>query len=85
MKGINFKEANSKAGWGLVSQINMEPLPVYTDGHACVSVWELTDEDIALIIKTRRIELLVCTSPLKHPDVGLSVESILPNNPFIKG
>lgn len=83
MKGIPFPEANSKAGLAILTTANTEPLPVYTDGHACVSVWELDDEDIQEIIKTRKLQLLVCTKPSKHPIVAVSAFNILPKTPNI--
>lgn len=81
MKGIPFPEANSRAGLAIMTTANTEPLPVYTDGYACVSVWELSDEDIKEIIKTRKLQLLVCTKPLHHPIVAISAVNIIPKTP----
>ena len=79
MKGIDFKEANANAGLVFTTDHIKEPLRVYTDGLACVSVWKLNDEDIKKILQTREIQLLVCTTPVNHPPVALSVENILPD------
>jgi len=58
-------------------------LPVYTDGLACVSAWELSDEEIAYLVKHRKVYLTVFHPPNKFPPVGLTVDNPLPT--FIIG
>ncbi len=43
------------------------PLPVFTDGRVCVSCWALTDEEIADLVKTRRLWLLVWSGATQPP------------------
>lgn len=55
---IEFPEANLRlVGPPGVSDIL--PLPVFTDGRHVASVWELSDEEIADLVKTRRLYLVV--------------------------
>lgn len=75
MKAIPFKEANfTLRGNGE----NVADLPVYTDGAACVSVWEPTEEEIKDILKNKKIYVTIFHPPFKFPPVGLSTDSPLP-------
>jgi hypothetical protein len=38
---------------------NVSPLPIFRNGTCCVSAWELTDAEIAEIVKSRRVFLSV--------------------------
>lgn len=38
---------------------NVTPLPIFRNGTCCVSCWELSDDEIAEIVKSRRIYLSV--------------------------
>ncbi len=38
---------------------NSTPLPVFRNGTCCVSCWELNDDEIAEIVKSRRVYLTV--------------------------
>ena len=38
---------------------NIEPLPIFRNGTCCVSAWELTEEELAEIVKTKRVFLSV--------------------------
>lgn len=84
MKGIPFKESNAFAGKRIFSGSGLDPLPVYTDGQTCVSVWNLTQEDIDRMIKERKFYLMVRIPPDFHPPVHISSENLIPDNPFIK-
>lgn len=57
---------------------SIEDLPVYTDGLTCVSMWEVTPEELQEIIRTRKIYLTVFHTPNNFPPVGLSVHNPLP-------
>ncbi|HEY1171022.1 MAG TPA: hypothetical protein VGH19_06585 [Verrucomicrobiae bacterium] len=49
---------------------NCSPLAVYTNFRACISVWELTDEEVEKIVRGRRIALGVY-SGVSQPAVHL--------------
>jgi Zn-finger protein len=53
-------------------------LPVHTDGKVCISCWELTDEEISELQKTKKLWLQVYS--------GQSQPPVLPQveYPFIK-
>lgn len=38
---------------------NVGPLPIFRNGTCCVSAWELTEEELAEIVRTRRVFLSV--------------------------
>lgn len=38
---------------------NVSPLPIFRNGTCCVSAWELTDDEIAEIVASRRVFLSV--------------------------
>lgn len=57
---------------------NLRPMNCWTDGHCCISVWELTDEEIKLLAETRKLYMIVGTPPVNHPLIGLSAEDIVP-------
>ncbi len=58
-------------------------LPVFTDGKQCVSCWELSDEEIEQLVKTKRLWLGVL-SGATQPPVWLSTEeSVLTEAPRI--
>lgn len=78
MKPIEFKEQTKV----LSKPKNMtdeecSSLPVFTNGTNCISLWELSDEEIEKIKETKCIWLGVM-SGLTQPPVFLSVET-----PFI--
>ena len=83
MKAIKFPEQNNS-----ITPLNLHsnhiPLPVWTDGKCCISVWEITDEDLKMLAENRKIYLLVGTPPDSrvHPMVGMSPENIIPHNPL---
>lgn len=76
MNATKFKKANKLLLIG--GDPTTKPLAVYTDGHTCVSEWELTDEDIASLAISRRIQLVVRAEPTKHPAVALYVGDVIP-------
>jgi hypothetical protein len=38
---------------------NVLPLPIFRNGTCCVSCWELTDDEIAEIVRSRRVYISV--------------------------
>ncbi len=55
------------------------PLPIFTDGKACVSCWDLTDEEIADIVKMRQIWLVIhsgCTQPPVLPTTRCPIRPV---------
>lgn len=42
-------------------------LHIFTDGESCVSCWELTDEEVAEIVRTRRAWLQVMSGVSQPP------------------
>lgn len=73
MTPTGFKECNKVLGapQGMTSEEVMN-LPIFTDGKSCTSVWELNDEDLAEIIKTKKIALTIY-SGATQPPVALGV------------
>ncbi len=53
------------------------PLPVFTNGTCCISCWELSDDEMATLLHTRRLWLWV-HSGITQPPVCPSVD-----NPFV--
>lgn len=79
MKAIPFNGANvTLRGNG----DNVRDMVVYSDGLVCVSVWELSDQEMAELLRTRKLYLTVFHPPSNFPPVGLSTEDPLPS-PFI--
>lgn len=80
MKSVPFNGVNTtlKGNGDTVAD-----MVIYTDGLACVSAWEISDEELAYLIKHRRIYLTVFHVPDNFPPVGLTVESPLP--PIVSG
>jgi hypothetical protein len=46
---------------------NIAPLPIFRNGTCCVSCWELSDEEIAEIVKSRRVYLSVFFGKTQPP------------------
>lgn len=62
---------------------NLRNLNLWTDGKCCISVYEITDEDLRLLAENRKLYMICGTSPKEHPLIGLSAENIIPNkNPL---
>ena len=81
MKAINFPEQNDSIQ-PLTLNTNHIPLPVWTDGTCCISVWQLTDEDIKLLAEGKKLYVMVGAPPDSrfHPMIGLCAENIIPDN-----
>lgn len=72
MKPIVFDEMNGV----LTKPENMtdeecSSLPVYRDGTQCISCWELSDDDIEKLSKTRKLWVFVI-SGVTQPPIGFS-------------
>lgn len=46
---------------------NVRPLPIFRNGFCCVSCWELTDEELAEIVRTRRVFISVFSGNTQPP------------------
>jgi hypothetical protein len=68
MKAIKFPEANKILT--IPDDNTTSQLYVYTDGITCVSEWLLSEEDIAVIVRS---------NPTAHPAVGLFAGNVLPS------
>lgn len=77
MKSIKFPKANKVIR--IADDKTTQPMYIFTDGQTCVSEWELTDEDIAQIARTRKIQLIVRAEPVAHPAVGLFAGDVIPD------
>jgi hypothetical protein len=79
MNAIDFPGSNVNLGRPRsMTDEQCGSLPVYTDGQTCLSEWELTAEEMAWIVRTKRVRLWVW-SGRTQPPVSLVVVS--PNNP----
>ena len=79
MKPIEFKEQNrilSKPD--SMTEEECSSLPVFTNGNECISLWQLSEEELQKIQETKCIWLGV-VSGITQPPVFLSVDS-----PFIQ-
>jgi hypothetical protein len=74
MKPIEFKEMNVilKKPDSMTDE-ECGSLPVYCDGESCISCWELSDEDIEKLIKTRKLWFRVF-SGITQPPIGFTVD-----------
>lgn len=43
------------------------PLPIFRNGACCVSCWQLTDDEIAEIVRTKRVFLSVFSGKTQPP------------------
>lgn len=80
MKPINFKQQNTV----LEKPENMKDsecsaLPTFRDGKQCISCWELSEQDLEEINKTKKVYLGVLSGNTQPP-VFLTVQT-----PFISG
>lgn len=75
MRAIEFKEQNAVLGKpaGMTDE-ECKPLPVFRDGKQCVSVWELSPEELEFINQTKVVYLGVLSGNTQPP-VFLTVES----------
>lgn len=79
MKPIEFKEQNKILGAPLgMTSDECGLLPVFTDGNECVSVWELSEDDLKKIIETKCIYVGVLSGETQPP-IFISVET-----PFVE-
>lgn len=57
MKPIKFSEANMKFTAPPGREQEVDDLPVFSDGNQIISCWELTDEELIEVIKTKKVYL----------------------------
>ena len=55
---VSFHGSNGLLGAPAGSE-NIDALPVFRNGTCCVSAWELSEEELAEVIKTKRVFLSV--------------------------
>ena len=67
MKPIKFEECNTT-----LSAPDCHDLHVHSDGMTCTSVWELSDQEIEVLIKSRKVVLQV-VSGVAQPQVSVGV------------
>lgn len=79
MRPVDFPERNKvlQKPKGVTDEECFD-LEIYTNGHVCVSVWDLNKEELELIQKTGKVYLQIWSGQTQPP-VLLSVES-----PFIQ-
>lgn len=56
---VQFDGQNGVLGAPPNAQLEVQPLPVYRNGKACISCWELSEDEVREIIMTRQIYLSV--------------------------
>ncbi len=67
-QAINFVGVNKVLGKPVdLTDAECGSLPVYSDGKVCVSCWELTDQEIEDVVKTRRMYCLVMSGYTQPP------------------
>jgi len=67
MKPIEFTESMYVLAAPKNQEKEVDPLPVYSDKQKCISCWELTDEEIEIIKKTKRVYLGVLSGKTQPP------------------
>lgn len=67
MKPIEFTESMYCLQAPKGQEKEVDPLPVYSDKQKCVSCWELTDEELEIVKKTKRIYLGVFSGKTQPP------------------
>lgn len=77
MKPIEFTESMYVLAAPKGQEKEVDPLPVYSDKQKCISCWELTDEEIEIIKKTKKVYLGVL-SWKTQPPVFIAI-----NPPFV--
>lgn len=55
---------------------NVSALPIYRNGLCCVSAWELNDEELAEITRTKRVFVSVMSGPTQPPVYAGSERSV---------
>lgn len=73
MKPTAFDGSNRVLGPPAGREAEVASLPVFSNGHVCVSCWELTEAERAEIFATGRIWLFVWAGHTQPP-VSLQVE-----------
>lgn len=63
---VNFPGTNVLLGAPKGSE-NVSPLPIYRNGICCVSAWELSDEEIEEIVRSRVVFLSVLSGNTQPP------------------
>jgi hypothetical protein len=77
MHPVMFPESNFVLGKPAeMTHDECVPLPVWRDGQQCISCWQLTDAELAEIVKTKRV-YLSCITGWSQPPVWLAIK-----NPF---
>ncbi|HUV00451.1 MAG TPA: hypothetical protein VMW32_05780 [Bacteroidales bacterium] len=67
MKPINFLESTGVLGPPKGHEKSVLPLPVFRDGVQCISCWELTDEEMETIKRTRRVYVGIISGQTQPP------------------
>ena len=79
MNPVRFPEVNRILGKPeTMTDDECQSLPVHTDGKICVSCWELTDEELADLVKTRRLWLLVYSGHTQPPVLPMTCSGGMP-------
>lgn len=62
-----FSEQNLLLGPAEGTEEYVQPLPVFSNGQTCTSCWELTDEELTEVARTRRIWVTVMAGRTQPP------------------
>lgn len=78
MEPVIFTQAN-RCLTAPVSNPDVKPLYVYTDGLQCISVWQLTDDEIETLVKSKKLYISVYSGETQPPIMAM-VDSPFTNN-----
>jgi hypothetical protein len=67
MKPILFEQANRTLTAPAGQENEVETMYVYTDGQQCISKWQLTDDEIEMVIKNRHLYISVMFGGTQPP------------------
>ena len=74
MEPVDFTESTLKLGAPKGQEKEVGDLYVYTDKKKCISCWELTDDDLEILKKTKKVYAGVFSGKTQPP-IFLTVET----------
>lgn len=64
---IDFPQSNKTLIAPAEREETVQPLHIYSNGHQCVSCWELNEEERAEVARTGRIFVNLLSGPTQPP------------------
>jgi len=64
---VAFAGANKVLGPPTGEDERVSSMAVFTNGNVCVSCWELSEDELREVVRTRRVWLSVWSGATQHP------------------